>query len=264
VRVSVALLVSALLSLTLASAAMAKTPQRSKTWTWAFEADTLGKPPANTGVFGGTWAVVVDSSSLAGGGAASAAARSGAAPESLSAAPHDSSLVGSAAAALSAGAQPVAPPAAPARRILRQSETDDGTEFHYVQFTKPVIEDLSASVRFRIESGDIDPTAGILFQLDKKGKSGYLVRVSGQKKAVIAHYLLYGKRRDIKVASIDPPEPGTWHTLAIERKGSVLVVYYDGKECFMVRDERYSKGSVGLWTEDDTVADFADLKVSTK
>lgn len=259
-RISVALLMSALLSLTLASAAMANPSHRSKTWTWAFDADTLGKPPANTGVFGGTWVVVVDSSSLAGG----ATARSGAPRDSLRSAPHDSSLIGAATAALSAGAQPAAPPAAPARRILRQSETDDGIDFHYVQFTKPVIDDLRASVRFRIDSGDIDPTAGILFQLDKKGRSGYLVRVSGQRKAVIAHYLLYGKRRDLKVANIDPPEPGTWHTLAIDRKGSVLVVYYDGKELFLVRDERYSKGSVGLWTEDDTVADFADLKVSTE
>jgi hypothetical protein len=221
VRIPVALFLSALLLVTAVSAALAKTPQRSKTWTWAFDADTLGRPPANTGVFGGTWEVVVDSSSV---------------PDT----------------------------AAAARRILRQSETDDGIDFHYVQFTKPVVDDLAASVRFRIESGEIDPTAGILFQLDKKGKSGYLVRVSGQRKAVIAHYLLYGKRRDLKIASIDPPEPGTWHTLAIERKGSVLVVSYDGKECFQVRDERYSRGSVGLWTEDDTVADFANLQVSTR
>ena len=220
-RIPVALLLFAFLSLESASVAAASAPQRSKTWTWEFEADTLGKPPVNTGVFGGTWAVTVDSSSIA-------------------------------------------DTAAAARRVLRQSETDDGIEFHYVQFTKPVIDDLAASVRFRILSGDIDPTAGILFQLDRKGRSGYLVRVSGQKKAVIAHYLLYGKRRDLKIASIEPPEPGTWHTLAIDRKGSVLVVTYDGKECFLVRDERYSRGSVGLWTEDDTVVDFADLKVSTR
>jgi len=227
VRISVALVLSVLLSAAAAPCATAKTSPRSKTWTWEFAADTLGKPPVNTGVFGGTWAVVVDSSS----------------------APADSAARASAAAA---------------PRILRQSETDDGIDFHYVQFTKPVIDDLAASVRFRILSGDIDPTAGILFQLDKKGKSGYLVRVSGQRKAVIAHYLLYGKRRDLKVASIDPPEPGTWHTLAIVRKGSELTVSYDGKECFLVRDERYSRGSVGLWTEDDTVVDFAGLQVSTR
>jgi len=234
VRIHVALALSALLSLSGASSANAKTAPRSKTWTWEFAADTLGRPPVNTGVFGGTWAVVVDSSSL-----------------------------GSAPADSAAGA-PAARASAVGPRVLRQSETDDGIDFHYVQFTKPVIDDMAASVRFRIISGDIDPTAGILFQLDKKGRSGYLVRVSGQRKAVIAHYLLYGKRRDLKIASIDPPEPGTWHTLAILRKGSELTVSYDGKECFLIRDERYSRGSVGLWTEDDTVVDFAGLQVSTR
>jgi hypothetical protein len=28
------------------------------------------------------------------------------------------------------------------------------------------------------------------------------------------------------------------------------------------RDERYRKGRVGFWTEDDAVVDFADLKVA--
>lgn len=245
-RISVALVLFALVSLATATTATAKTPQRHKTWMWEFKADTLGRPPANSGVFGGDWEVVVDSSSAPQAGALG---RAGAPPESLASAIPDSTGRASAASA---------------RRILRQSETDDGIQFHYVQFTKPVIDDLTASVRFRIVSGDIDPTAGILFQLDKKGKSGYLVRVSGQRKAVIAHYLLYGKRRDLKIASIDPPQPGTWHTLSIERKGSELTVSYDGKECFLVRDERYSRGSVGLWTEDDTVVDFANLQVTTR
>ena len=37
---------------------------------------------------------------------------------------------------------------------------------------------------------------------------------------------------------------------------------YDGKEVLRFRDERFQRGTVGFWTEDDAVVDFADLKVA--
>lgn len=207
------------------SGAASRSGRSPKTWTWTFQADTLGQEPQHTGVFGGRWEVTVGDGAV----------------------PADS-----------AGADSAVAP-----RVLRQAETDDGIDFHYIQFRKPVLEDLVASVRFRIRSGEIDPSAGLLFQLDPKGKSGYLLRASGEKNRIIAHYLLYGKRRDIKSAEIPPIEPGVWHTLSIERKGSVMTASYDGVERFRVRDERFRKGTVGLWTEDDTVVEFADLTAST-
>jgi len=151
-----------------------------------------------------------------------------------------------------------------ATRFLRQAEDDDGVAYHYLRFTKPTLNDLDVSVRFRIVSGEIDPTVGILFQVDRKGTSGYLVRVSGKSEELIFHYLLYGKRRDVRTAAIEPIEPLTWHTMSLSRRGSVLRASLDGKERMMVRDERYSRGTVGLWTENDTVADFADLAVTAR
>ena len=217
-----------------ASDAAGRSP-RPKTWTWSFQADTLGQEPQHSTVFGGKWEVALDESAVA-------------AP---TAAPPDSARADSSVA--------VVPP-----RVLRQADPDDGIEFHYVQFKKPVVEDLVASVRFRVLSGEIDPTAGLLFQLDqKKGNSGYLLRVSGEKNRLIAHYILYGKRRDLRSVEIPPLEPGAWHTLSIARKGHMLTASYDGVEQFQVRDERFRKGTVGLWTEDDTVVEFADLTVST-
>lgn len=150
---------------------------------------------------------------------------------------------------------------APGGRVLRQRMNDDGLAWHYIQFDRPVVNDVTVSVRFRIDSGEIDPSAGILFQLDPKGRNGYLVRLSGRTHEIAFHYLLYGKRRDLRFSKIDWPEPGTWHTLAIRREGHRLTVLYDGKEAMRVRDERYRKGSVGLWTENDSVVDFADLAV---
>jgi hypothetical protein len=150
---------------------------------------------------------------------------------------------------------------APAGRVLRQEMNDDGVAWHYLQFTRPLLEDVTVSVRFRIESGEIDPSAGILFQLDPKGRSGYLVRLRGESHEIAFHYLLYGKRRDVRFVKIDWPEPGTWHTLAVRREGHRLTVFYDGREVMRVRDERYRKGTFGLWTENDSVVDFADLEV---
>lgn len=209
---------------------------KGKTWTWSFAADTLGHAPDGSHVLGGRWIVVLDSTR-----APEAAAR-------VDSSEADSSATGDSTAA----AWP---------RVLRQAEDNDGVVFHMIQLPKPLLHDLEISVRFRIRSGEIDPTAGVAFQLDPKGRNGYVVRVSGEKSELMAHYLLSGKRRDLKYEKIDRPEAGAWHTLEIRRVGATMDVSYDGKPRFRLRDERYQEGTIGLWTEDDTIADFADLTV---
>ena len=42
-------------------------------------------------------------------------------------------------------------------RILRQLEGEDGADYHMLQLKKPIVEDLVASVRFRVVSGEVDP-----------------------------------------------------------------------------------------------------------
>ena len=185
---------------------------RGKTWTYTFEADTLGHAPVRTVAHRGVWSVEADST-------------------------------------------------APGGRVLRQTESDDGVAFHFLQFERPYLENVVASVRFRIVSGEIGPSAGLLFQLDPKGRNGYLVRVRGETSEIALHYIIYGKRRDLRFAKIEMPEPGTWHTLAVRREGMRIAVSYDGRDVMRVRDDRYSSGTVGLWTEDDTVADFAQLEI---
>ncbi len=211
-----------------------------KVYAWSFQADTLGLKPAHTVAFGGTWQVIEDSSAIS---APIAAPDSAKADTSSASAPQ---------------------PAAPSPRLLAQSENDDGVTYHYLTFTRPFLGDLDASVRFRIRSGEIDPSAGLLFQMDSKGTSGYLVRVSGRTGELAFHYLLYGKRRDVKYAKIPALTAGSWHTIAIARRKSLLRIAYDGKEVLAVRDDRFSKGNIGVWTEDDTVADFADLTATSR
>ena len=153
---------------------------------------------------------------------------------------------------------------APVPRVLTQSDGGDGIAYHYLTFTRPMLGDMDASVRFRIRSGEIDPSAGLLFQMDPKGTSGYLIRVSGKAGELVFHYLLYGRRRDVKFAKLAPPVPGTWHTVSISRRRSMLRASYDGKEMMAVRDDRFSRGTVGVWTEDDTLVDFADLTATAR
>lgn len=148
-------------------------------------------------------------------------------------------------------------------RWIRQLDSEEGIGSRAIQFLKPSLADQELSARFRIRSGEIDPSVGIAFQLDPKGRNGYLVRVSGKSGELIAHYLIHGKRRDIKYARLTPPNPGEWHTLGVRRKGSVMEISYDGSVVMKLRDERFEKGNIGLWTEDDTVADFADLTVTS-
>lgn len=148
-------------------------------------------------------------------------------------------------------------------RLLRQLDSDDGLGSHTIQFLKPRVANHTMTVRYRIRSGEIDPSVGIALQLDAKGKNGYLIRVSGRSRELIAHYILNGKRRDLKMVSVEPPRADEWHTLGVRRVGERLEVLYDGVVKMKLRDERFSAGNVGLWTEDDTVADFSDLTVGT-
>jgi len=191
-----------------------RAPLPGRTYTWTFEADTLGQAPASTRVASGRWAVLEDSTQAG-------------------------------------------------TRLLRQMDFEEGLGSHALQFLKPRVADQQTSVRYRIRSGGIDPSVGIAFQLDAKGKNGYLVRVSGRSQELIAHYLLNGKRRDIKMVPVEPPRPDEWHTLGVRRVGERLEVIYDGVVKMKLRDERFSAGNVGLWTEDDTVADFSGLAVTT-
>ena len=220
-------------------AAKERLPLPGKVYTWSFQTDTLGQKPAHSVAFGGNWQVVEDSTRPA-----HPAVITSVAPREVV-----DSLIAT---------------TVPAPRFLSQAESDDGISFHYLNFTRPMLADLDASVRFRIRSGEIDPSAGLLFQMDPKGTSGYLVRVSGRTGELTFHYLLYGRRRDVKYAKIPPLEAGTWHTIAITRRKSQLKVSYDGKEILAVRDERYSKGTVGVWTEDDTLVDFIDLTATAR
>lgn len=149
-------------------------------------------------------------------------------------------------------------------RLVRQTDGEEGEAHHWIRFLKPVVGDCEISARFRIRAGQLDPSVGIAFHLDKKGRNGYIVRVSGAESELIAHYLIYGKRRDMKYAEIDAPEAGAWHTLAVRREGLTITVFYDGAERMKLRDERFREGTVGLWTEDDTIADFADVTITTR
>lgn len=237
-RFGLAAAVTLALALALPLHARAESKRRAqRSWTFSFAADTLGHAPANSVRFGGAWAVVPDSSRAPAGGAAGDSARAdSAASDTVTAWP----------------------------RVLRQSEDDDGLKFHYIQFPKLALKDQVVSVRFRLLQGEIDPSAGVMFQLDAKGKNGYIVRYSGENSELVAHYLIYGKRRDIHFCKVAPAEPNTWHTLEVERVGFTMIVRYDGEEKFRIRDERYTNGSVGLWTEDDTIVDFDQLKVSMR
>jgi hypothetical protein len=65
------------------------------------------------------------------------------------------------------------------------------------------------------------------------------------------------------MVDMEPPKADEWHTLGVRRVGERLEVLYDGVVKMKLRDERFSIGNIGLWTEDDTVADFSGLSVRT-
>jgi hypothetical protein len=125
-------------------------------------------------------------------------------------------------------------------------------------------------VKFKPVSGREDQGAGIVWRYRDKDNY-YIVRANALENNVVLYKLQKGKRTDLplkgegrtygKKATVPA---GTWSTLAVNVRGTLIEVVLNGTKLYEVDDATFPEpGKVGLWTKADSVIRFDDLRIVT-
>jgi hypothetical protein len=97
------------------------------------------------------------------------------------------------------------------------------------------------------------------------------VRANALEGNVVLYKVQNGRRTDLPLkgegrtyGKKTPVPSGTWSTLAVNVKGSVFGVSFNGAKLYEVGDTTFPEaGKVGLWTKADSVIRLDDLRIAT-
>jgi hypothetical protein len=156
-----------------------------------------------------------------------------------------------------------AEPGAPSgKAVLAQVDQDD-TDYRFpLAITSgPELKDLRLSVKCKPVDGKVDQACGLVFRY-KDENNYYVTRANALENNVRLYHVKDGRRVQFagwngKVAK------NTWHELAVEARGDLMVVSFDGNRVIEARDTTFANpGKVGLWTKADSVTLFDDLTLT--
>jgi hypothetical protein len=155
--------------------------------------------------------------------------------------------------------------------VLAQTDPDStGYRFPVCVLDSVTTKDAEISVRFFPVSGREDQGAGIVWRYRDKDNY-YIVRANALEDNVVLYKVQGGKRTDLPVKGEGRTygkkakvPSGTWSTLAVNAKGSLFEVAFNGTKLYEVDDATFPEaGRIGLWTKADSVIRFDDLRIVT-
>jgi len=120
--------------------------------------------------------------------------------------------------------------------------------------------DVRISLRFYPEAGRIDQGAGIAFDIGPDG-SYQAVRANALEDNVLYFKVVKGKRTIIENVRNTPTPTKTWHTLAVDIRGTHLVCELDGTKRLERNLDAAPSGRVGLWSKADSRVLFDDVRI---
>ncbi|MDB4934251.1 MAG: hypothetical protein JWP87_1223, partial [Labilithrix sp.] len=121
--------------------------------------------------------------------------------------------------------------------------------------------DMRLSVRFYPIAGSVDQAAGIAFGIAPDG-SYTGVRANALEDNLLYFTVVKGKRTvHDTVRGVATPSR-TWHTLALELRGTNLFVTIDGAKRFEKKLDGVPHGRVGLWSKADSKVLFDDFEIA--
>lgn len=144
--------------------------------------------------------------------------------------------------------------------VLEKKVFNDTEDYHAQLFPNlPTISSANMTMKFKIVSGEKAQSAGLLLRfIDTKH---YFVIMADS----MANRLSLCKQTpDFLICNYDKTVTitrGEWHTLKALLSTQGIAVYLDGKVVIRANDQNYQSGDVGLWTKQDTVAYFDDIKI---
>lgn len=120
--------------------------------------------------------------------------------------------------------------------------------------------DLRISVRFYPVAGKIDQGAGIAFGISSNG-TYFGIRANALENNLLYFRVVKGRRTIIDDIRNVPTPTKSWHTLAIELRGTDISAEVDGQKRFQKTLDAVPLGRVGLWSKADSQVLFDDFTV---
>ena len=159
-------------------------------------------------------------------------------------------------------------PSAP--NVLAQTDADStGYRFPVCVADGPSAVDVDLSVRFKPVSGSGDQAAGLVWRY-RDAENYYIVRANALENNVVLYKVEGGRRTDLPLVGEGRTygkktkvPSGAWSTLAVNVKGSLFAVVFNGTELYEVEDSTFAgPGRIGVWTKADSVTHFDDLMLT--
>src|SRR5256885_1302574 len=143
---------------------------------------------------------------------------------------------------------------------LAQEETDE--HFPVLIYDGDTYADFDLKTRFKIVRGKVERMAGIAFRMQNE-TNYYVVRASSLGNTFRFYKVVNGQREPLVGPEIEITS-GAWHELGISCKANEIRCLLDGKELISVTDKinPFRNGKFAFWTKSDSVAYFADTKIS--
>lgn len=166
-------------------------------------------------------------------------------------------------------------PVSPRRAVLAQLSTDKN-ESRAPMFIldSETFGDFTFSTRIKVVSGTMEQMAGIAFRIQDE-RNYYYVRINAKDRNVAFFRYVEGEL----IGPVSAPanvKLGEWNTLAVEFVASRFRVLLNDKEALPWTEPNYvlfpdgtskgvfTAGKVGFWTKADSVAHFADARMTYK
>ena len=126
------------------------------------------------------------------------------------------------------------------------------------------LRDGDVSVRLKPVGGREDQGGGLVWRY-RDENNYYLARANGLEKNVAVYKIENGRRSQVLAFAKHDIPMNTWSILKVSARGNRFQVYVDHRRVLQGQDSTFSNaGSVGLWTEGDSVTYFDDFRVYLK
>jgi hypothetical protein len=144
--------------------------------------------------------------------------------------------------------------------LVQLSKDDTGNRYPLCIYQKIDLQTVTATVRFKTVSGEVDQAAGIVVRYKDKDNY-YVVRANALEDNVRFYKVEGGKRKQLAGVDVKVPKGG-WQKLTIIAERSKFIVRLNGKNLFETEDKTFTAaGKVGLWTKADSVTQFDELVI---
>jgi hypothetical protein len=129
-----------------------------------------------------------------------------------------------------------------------------------VQTDSTEYSDFTLEAQFKSAGGRFDCSGGLIFRY-VDDKNFYLLSAGCPNDYFALSRMSGGKIEGLK-QSVVPTDKDTWYKLKVTAQGGHFMCYDNGKMIFDFDDSKIKKGKVGLWTRDDSQAEFDDVTIT--